>query len=185
MVNDILNDAENRMKSAIKVLEEDLEGIRTGRATPALVEKLTVDYYGMPTPFSQVSTISIPDARTIMIRPFESSLLKAMEKAIQTSDLGLTPSNDGKAIRLTLPPLTEERRKDLMKIVSNRLEDARVSVRNVRRDVIKDLKDGEKEKLISEDEKKKGEDKIQKLTDQWILKVDEIGKHKEKEIMEV
>lgn len=185
MVNDILNDAENRMKSAIKVLEEDLEGIRTGRATPALVEKLTVEYYGMQTPFNQVANISIPDARTILIRPFEASLLKAMEKSIQSSDLGLTPSNDGKSIRLMLPPLTEDRRKELMKIVSSRLEDARISIRNVRRDVIKDLKDSEKEKLISEDEKKKGEDKIQKLTDQWITQVDEVGKHKEKEIMEV
>lgn len=185
MVNDILNDAENRMKSAIKVLEEDLEGIRTGRATPALVEKLMVEYYGMQTPFNQVANISIPDARTILIRPFEASLLKAMEKSIQSSDLGLTPSNDGKSIRLMLPPLTEDRRKELMKIVSSRLEDARISIRNVRRDVIKDLKDSEKEKLISEDEKKKGEDKIQKLTDQWITQVDEVGKHKEKEIMEV
>ncbi|MHC1772594.1 MAG: ribosome recycling factor [Flexilinea sp.] len=185
MVNDILNDAENRMKSAIKVLEEDLDGIRTGRATPALVEKLMVEYYGMQTPFNQVANISIPDARTILIRPFEASLLKAMEKAIQSSDLGLTPSNDGKSIRLMLPPLTEDRRKELMKVVNNRLEDTRISIRNVRRDVIKDLKDTEKEKLISEDEKKKGEDKIQKLTDQWIVQVDEVGKHKEKEIMEV
>lgn len=185
MVNDILNDAENRMKSAIKVLEEDLDGIRTGRATPALVEKLMVEYYGMQTPFNQVANISIPDARTILIRPFEASLLKAMEKAIQSSDLGLTPSNDGKSIRLMLPPLTEDRRKELMKVVNNRLEDTRISIRNVRRDVIKDLKDTEKEKLISEDEKKKGEDKIQKLTDQWIMQVDEVGKHKEKEIMEV
>ncbi len=185
MVNDILNDAENRMKSAIKVLEEDLEGIRTGRATPALVERLTVEYYGAPTPFSQVSTISIPDARTIMVRPFESSLIKAMEKVIQTSELGLTPSNDGKAIRLTLPPLTEERRRDLMKLVNNRLEEARVAVRNVRRDIMKDLKDGEKEKLFSEDERKKAEERLQKVTDQWIVKVDEVGKAKEKEIMEV
>jgi len=185
MINDVLDDAENRMKSAIKVLEEDLEGIRTGRATPALVEKLMVEYYGMPTPFNQVSTISIPDARTILIRPFESSLIKAMEKSLQASELGLTPSNDGKSIRLMLPPLTEERRRDLMKIVNNRLEDARVAIRNIRRDVIKDIKDFEKEKMISEDDRKKGEDKIQKLVDQWITQIDEVGRHKEKEIMEV
>jgi len=185
MINEVLDDAENRMKSAIKVLEDDLEGIRTGRATPTLVEKLIVEYYGMPTPFNQVSTISIPDARTILIRPFESSLIKAMEKSIQASELGLTPSNDGKSIRLMLPPLTEERRRDLMKVVNNRLEDARVAIRNIRRDVIKDIKDFEKEKMISEDDRKKGEEKIQKLIDQYIAQIDEVGRHKEKEIMEV
>jgi len=185
MINEVLDDAENRMKSAIKVLEDDLEGIRTGRATPTLVEKLIVEYYGMPTPFNQVSTISIPDARTILIRPFESSLIKAMEKSIQASELGLTPSNDGKSIRLMLPPLTEERRRDLMKVVNNRLEEARVAIRNIRRDVIKDIKDFEKEKMISEDDRKKGEEKIQKLIDQYIAQIDEVGRHKEKEIMEV
>ncbi len=185
MVNDILSDAEARMKSAIKALEEDLEGIRTGRATPALVDKLTVDYYGMPTPFNQVANISIPDAKTILIRPFESSLLRQMEKSIQASELGLTPSNDGKSIRLMLPPLTEDRRRDLMKLVNNRLEEARVAIRNIRRDAIKDLKDAEKEKMISEDELKKAEERTQKATDQWVSQVDEVGKLKEKEIMEV
>lgn len=185
MINEIITDAENRMKSAIRVLEEDLAGIRTGRATPALVEKLTVDYYGMPTPFVQVANISIPDAKTILIRPFESNMIRPMEKSIQASDLGLTPSNDGKAIRLMLPPLTEQRRLDLMKVVNNRLEEARVAVRNIRRDGIKDIKDFEKEKLISEDEQKRGEDRLQKLTDQYVAQVDEVGKAKEKEVMEV
>ena len=185
MINDILNDGEARMKGAISALQEELDGIRTGRATPALVEKLTVDYYGVPTPFNQVSNITIPDARTIMIRPFDPSLIRAMTKSIQSSDLGLTPNDDGKAIRLMLPPLTEDRRKDLVKQVSSRLEESRVAIRNVRRDIIKDLKDAEKEKLITEDERKKGEEKIQKLTDNWTAKVDEVGKKKEKEIMEV
>ena len=180
MINDILNDGESRMNGAINALQEELDGIRTGRATPALVEKLTVEYYGVPTPFNQVSNITIPDARTIMIRPFDPTLIRAMSKSIQASDLGLTPSDDGKAIRLMLPPLTEDRRKDLAK-----QEEARVAIRNVRRDIIKDLKDAEKEKLITEDERKKGEEKIQKLTDTWTAKVDEVGKKKEKEIMEV
>lgn len=185
MIEEILNDAENRMKSTIKVLEEDLEGIRTGRATPALVERLTVEYYGMQTPFNQVSNISIPDARTILIRPFETSILRDMEKAIQMSDLGLTPSNDGKSIRLMLPPLTEERRRDLLKVVNNRLEEARIAIRNIRRDINKDLKDLEKEKLISEDDLKRSDDKVTKLTDKWINQVEEVGKRKEAEVMEV
>ena len=185
MINDILNDGESRMKGAINALQDELDGIRTGRATPALVDKLTVEYYGVPTPFNQVSNITIPDARTILIRPFDPTLIRAMSKAIQASDLGLTPSDDGKAIRLMLPPLTEDRRKDLAKQVSNRLEESRVAIRNVRRDIMKDLKDAEKEKLITEDERKKGEEKIQKLTDTWTDKVEEVGKKKEKEIMEV
>ena len=185
MINDILNDGESRMKGAISALQEELDGIRTGRATPALVDKLTVEYYGVQTPFNQVSNITIPDARTIMIRPFDPTLIRAMSKAIQASDLGLTPSDDGNAIRLMLPPLTEDRRKDLAKQVSNRLEESRVAIRNVRRDIMKDLKDAEKEKLITEDDRKKGEEKIQKLTDTWTAKVEEVGKKKEKEIMEV
>lgn len=185
MIQDILNDAESRMKGALSVLKTDLEGIRTGRATPALVERLEVDYYGSATPFNQVSTISIPDARTILIRPFDASMIRAMEKVIQSSDLGLTPSNDGKSIRLMLPPLTEQRRKDLMKIVNTRLEEARVAIRNVRRDAVRDMKDAEKEKLVSEDDLKKGEDKLQKLTDKMVAEVDTIGKKKEVEIMEV
>lgn len=185
MIDSIISDAEGRMKGAIKALEEDLDGIRTGRATPALVEKLSIDYYGTTTPFNQLANINIPDARTIMIRPFDPSLIRDMSKAIQASDLGLTPSDDGKAIRLMLPPLTEERRKELAKVTSNRVEEARVAVRNIRRDVNRDLKDGEKEKLFSEDERKKGEDRIQKVTEEYISKLEEVGKRKEKEIMEV
>jgi ribosome recycling factor len=185
MLKELYNEAEERMKGAVEALEEDLSGIRTGRASPALVEKLSVEYYGMPTPLMQLATISVPESRMLMIRPFDATTLRNIERAIQASDLGLTPNNDGKAIRLNLPPLTEERRHDLVKLVHNRLEEARVAVRNVRRDGIKDLREFEHEKLISEDELEEGEDNLQKLTDKYIELVNEVGVRKEKEIMEV
>lgn len=185
MIKDILKDAENRMKGAIQALEEDLSGIRTGRANPSLVEKLPVEYYGMETPLLQLATISVPEARQLLIRPFDPSTLKLIEKAIQASELGLTPNNDGKVIRLNLPPLTEERRRDLVKFVHNRLEESRISIRNIRRDQMKDLKDFEKEKMISEDDLKLGEEELQKLTDKYIEEIDKVGERKEKEIMEV
>lgn len=185
MIKDILKDAENRMKSAIASLEEDLGGIRTGRANPALVEKLSVEYYGAETPLQQLASISVPEARALLIRPFDPTTLKAIEKAILASELGLTPNNDGKVIRLNLPALTEERRRDLVKVVHNRLEESRIAVRNIRRDSVKDMRDFEKEKMISEDDLKVGEEEIQKLTDKYIEEVDKVGEHKEKEIMEV
>jgi ribosome recycling factor len=185
MLKEAHNEAEERMKGALEALEEDLAGIRTGRASPALVEKLSVEYYGMPTPLMQLATISIPESRLIMIRPFDAATLRNIERAILASDLGLTPNNDGKAIRLNLPPLTEERRRDLVKLVHNRLEEARVAVRNVRRDGIKDLREFEHEKLISEDELEDGEENLQKLTDKYIEEVNGVGVRKEKEIMEV
>jgi ribosome recycling factor len=185
MLKEAQNEAVERMKGAVEALEEDLAGIRTGRASPALVEKLPVDYYGMPTSLMQLATISVPESRVLMIRPFDATSLRNIERAIQASDLGLTPNNDGKVIRLNLPPLTEERRHDLVKLVHNRLEEARVAVRNVRRDGIKDLREFEHEKLISEDELEEGEDDLQKLTDKYIELVNEVGVRKEKEIMEV
>lgn len=185
MLKEAHNEAEERMKGAVEALEEDLSGIRTGRASPALVEKLSVEYYDMPTPLMQLATISVPESRVLLIRPFDGTTLRNIERAIQASDLGLTPNNDGKVIRLNLPPLTEERRHDLVKLVHNRLEEARVAVRNVRRDGIKDLREFEHEKLISEDELEKGEDSLQKLTDKYIELVNEVGVRKEKEIMEV
>src|SRR5512139_1458249 len=185
MLKEVYKEAEARMKGAIEALEEDLSGIRTGRASPALVERLTVEYYGTPTPLMQLATISVPEPRMLMIRPFDSSTLRNIERALQASDLGLTPNNDGKVIRLNLPPLTEERRHDLVKLVHNRLEEARVAVRNVRRDGIKDLREFEHEKLISEDELEEGEDNLQKLTDKYIELINEVGVRKEKEIMEV
>ncbi len=185
MLKEAHNEAEERMRGAVEALEEDLAGIRTGRASPALVEKLSVEYYGMPTPLMQLATISVPESRMLLIRPFDGTTLRAIERSILASDLGLTPNNDGKVIRLNLPPLTEERRHDLVKLVHNRLEEARVAVRNVRRDGIKDLREFEHEKLISEDELKEGEENLQKLTDKYIEVVNEFGVHKEKEIMEV
>ncbi|MBN2501036.1 MAG: ribosome recycling factor [Anaerolineales bacterium] len=185
MINDALKDAYERMKSAMQSLEEDLAGIRTGRASPALVEKLQVEYYGTPTPLNQLASISVPEPRTLLIRPFDPASLKNIEKAIQVSDLGLTPNNDGKTIRLNLPVLTEERRRDLVKVVNNRVEEARVAVRNVRRDSIKDMREFEEEKLISEDDLKRGEDKIQELTDDFNQQIGEVGERKEKEVMEV
>ena len=185
MIKDILKEAENRMKGAIQSLENDLAVIRTGRATPALVEKLSVIYYDTPTPLMQLATISIPEPRSILIKPFDPSTLKDVERAILASDLGLTPNNDGKSIHLNLPPLTEERRRDLVKVVNGRVEEARVAVRNVRRDTQNDMRDFEKEKMISEDELKRGEDDLQKLTDRFVEDINKHGQEKEKEIMEV
>lgn len=185
MLKDIYKDAEGRMKGAVLALEEDLSGIRTGRASPALVERLQVEYYGMPTPLVQLASINIPEPRQIMIRPFDASSLKAIERAIQTSDLGLNPNNDGKAIRLNLPPLTEERRRDLVKIVHARVEEARVAVRNVRRDINKEMREYEEEKMISEDERERGEDELQEITNKYIELVNDVGERKEMEIMEV
>ncbi|MCL4562253.1 MAG: ribosome recycling factor [Chloroflexi bacterium] len=185
MIKDILKEAEVRMKGAIQSLEEDLSGIRTGRASPALIERLPIDYYGTATPLVQLATISAPDPRTLLIRPYDPSTLRAIERSIQASDLGLTPNNDGKVIRLNLPPLTEERRRDLVKVVHSRIEDSRVAVRNIRRDLLKDMREFEHEKMISEDDLKHGEEDLQKLTDRYIQQIDDIGVHKQKEIMEV
>ncbi len=185
MLNDVYKETEARMKGAIQSLEEDLSGIRTGRASPALVERLQVEYYGVSTPLVQLATISVPEPRMLLIRPFDSSSLKAIERAILASDLGLTPNNDGKTIRLILPPLTEERRRELVKVVHNRVEEARVAARNVRRDSIRDLRELQQEKLISEDELQKGEAELQKITDRYIEEINKIGERKEKEIMEI
>lgn len=185
MVRDALNEGEARMKGAVRSLEDDLATIRTGRASPALVERLTVEYYGTPTPLMQLATISAPEPRLLTIKPFDPTSLKDIERAILTSDLGLTPNNDGRLIRLNIPPLTEERRHDLVRVVRNRVEEGRVSVRNVRRDVLNDLREFEKEKIISEDEYKRGEDDLQKLTDRYIEKLNETGKRKETEVLEV
>ena len=185
MLKEVYSDAEGRMKGAIQVLEEDLGTIRTGRANPSLIEKLMVEYYGTPTPLIQLATITVPEARSLLIRPFDASTLKTIERTILASDLGLNPNNDGKSIRLNLPPLTEDRRRELVKVVSHRLEEARVAVRNVRRDAIKDLHEFEQEKMISEDECKRGEVELQKMTDKYIEEVGATGDRKEKEIMEV
>ncbi len=184
-IKDVLKDAEERMKSTLAVLEEDLKAMRTGRASGALVEKLLVDYYGVATPLFQLASISVPEPQVIAIRPYDKSTLKSIERAIQASELGLTPNNDGQIIRLTIPPLTQERRNDLQRLVQRRVEEARVSVRNIRRSAIEDVREFEKEKLISEDDSKRGQEDIQKLTDRYIGEVEEAGKRKEAEIMEV
>lgn len=185
MLKEVYQETEARMKGAIQALEDDLAGIRTGRAHPALVEKLPVEYYGTPTPLIQLASISVPEPRSLLIRPFDASALRSIERAIQISDLGLTPNNDGKTIRLNLPMLTEERRRDLVKLVHNRVEEARIAARNVRRDSIKDLREFLQEKMISEDEQKRGEEELQKITDRFIDEINAVGERKEKEILEV
>ena len=185
MIKEAFKEAEMRMKASVQALEDDLSGIRTGRATPALVDRLTVEYYGTPTPLRQLATFSVPEPRQIMIKPFDPSSIKDIERAILASDLGLTPGNDGKAIRLNLPPLTEDRRKELVRVVHGRVEEGRVALRNIRRDTIKDLREFENEKLISEDDLKRGEDDMQKLIDEYVEKMNEVGKTKEEEILEV
>lgn len=184
-VLDILKEAETRMHAAIQSLGDELSGIRTGRATPALVEKLSVDYYGTATPLVQLASISVPEPRSLLIRPFDPASLKNIERAIQVSDLSLTPNNDGKQIRLNLPVLTEDRRHELVKIVHNRLEDSRIAVRNIRRDLHNGMREFEKEKLFSEDDLKRGEEELQKVTDHYIEEINKLGVHKELEIMEV
>jgi len=183
MINDALQDAEDHMKGAIKALDESLNSVRTGRANPALVEKMVVEYYGQLTPLYQMAQISVPEAMQLMIKPFDKGSIKAIEKAIQNSDLKLTPNSDGIVIRLSLPMLTTERRREMVKIVHQKVEDGKVSVRNIRRSAMDDLKEYEKEKLISEDERADGEDKIQKLTDKYIAQVEQTGKRKEDEVM--
>jgi ribosome recycling factor len=185
MIKDALAEAEDRMKGAITALTNDLNTIRTGRASPALVERLDVQYYGTPTPLQQLATISAPEPRLLTIKPFDPASLKDIERAILASELGLTPNNDGKLIRLNIPALTEERRRQLTRVVHQRLEEGRVAVRNIRRSVHDDLRDFEKEKLISEDDLTRGEADLQKLTDRYVEKIDELGARKEAEIMEI
>lgn len=185
MIDDILLDAEDRMDKSIDALQADLRTIRTGRATPALVEHIPVTYYGMPTPLQQLAVIGIPEPRLITIRPFSAGDIGEIQKAILKSDLGITPTNDGKIIRLVLPPLTEERRRELVKLVHKRLEEAKVSVRNIRRDANKLLEAAEKDKEISEDDLHAAREEIQELLDRYIERIDKIGQAKEAEIMEV
>lgn len=184
MLNEVLKETEDKMKSTIHVLEEDLSTVRTGRASTALVEKIDVEYYGTPTPLFQLASISVPEPQLISIRPFDKSTTGLIEKAILKADIGLNPANDGTNIRLNIPPLTTERRKELVKQMGKRLEDAKVAIRNIRRTGIDDVREIEKEKMISEDEMHGGHDKIQELTNKYIAEIDDIGKRKEHEIME-
>ncbi len=180
-----MTNAENKMNKAIAALENDLASIRAGRANPAILDKITVEYYGAQTPLAQVGTISVPEARSLVIQPWDVSVLKEIEKAILASDIGITPNNDGKSIRLNFPPLTEERRKELSKGISKRGEDGKVAVRNIRRDALEQFKKQKKDGEITEDDLKGLEDKIQKLTDKFVKEIDTIIAAKTKEIMEV
>ena len=185
MIDDVLLETEDKMDKTVAALRSDLLVIRTGRASPALVERLVVECYGSTMPLNQVATIAVPDPRLLTIRPWDLSVIGSIEKAILKSELGLTPHNDGKIIRLPIPALTDERRRDLSKMVNRRVEEARVAIRNLRRDGLKDLGDLQKGKEISEDDFYKAKDDLQKLTDDYIKKVDELGELKQAEIMEV
>ncbi|KUG03624.1 ribosome recycling factor [hydrocarbon metagenome] len=185
MIKDILHDAEEKMQKSIEFLAKDLSTLRAGRANPAMVEKITVEYYGETTPINQLGNITVPEARLLVIQPWDKSIIPDIEKAIFRSDLGITPSNDGVVIRIAVPQLTEERRKDLVKVVKKKGEEAKVAIRNIRRESNDLLKMSEKEKLISEDENKKGMDEIQKFTDKYVKNVDLVLQAKEKDIMEV
>lgn len=185
MIKDLLTELNGRMSKTVDVLQSDLLTIRTGRASPALVERLQVEYYGTMSPLNQLASISVPEPRLITIRPWDATALSAIERAIHTSELGLTPQNDGKLIRLTIPRLTEERRRELVKVVQRRVEEGKIGLRNIRRDAIEDLREFEKEKLITEDEFHKGREQVQELTDDFATKMDELGQRKEQEIMEV
>lgn len=184
MIDEIQNDTQVRMRKSIEALKHEFAKIRTGRATPSLLEHITVEYYGNPTPLSQVAKVGVEDARTLSITPWEKTMIGPIEKAIMTSDLGLNPATAGTVIRVPMPPLTEERRRDLVKVVRHEAENGRVAVRNIRRDANNDLKSLVKDKAISEDEERRAQDSIQKLTDQSISEIDAMLAQKEKELME-
>ena len=185
MIDQVLQDAETRMEKTIEVLISDLASVRAGKASVSLLDKIVVDYYGAPTPLNQLASISAPEPRLLVVQPWDKTAIQAIEKAILKSDLGLNPGNDGNIIRINIPQLTQERRKELVKVIKKRAEEARVAVRNIRRDINDNLKNLEKNKEVSEDESKKGLDKAQKITDKFIVEVDNVYNKKEKEIMEV
>jgi ribosome recycling factor len=184
-VDSALNDAAEKMDKAISVLKDELAGVRTGRATPALLSRLTVDYYGTQVPIQQLASFSVPEPRTLVIQPFDKNAISAMEKAIQASDIGITPSNDGQVIRLSFPALTEERRKELVKLVHHRGEEGRIAVRNVRRHSKDELEKLERDGAISEDDLVRSEKELQKLTDKHVSMIDEVIAHKERELKEI
>jgi len=184
-MHEVLKDAEDRMKKALSSLDKDFQRLRTGRASTTLLEGVRVEYYGTPTPLDQIASIATPDSRTITIQPWDRKAFTDIEKGIQKADLGLTPVNDGKIIRISIPPLTEDRRKDLVKVAKKYTEEAKVAVRNIRRDANELLKKKKSDKLISEDDLRKGQEDVQKLTDGYITKTDEAFSKKEKEVMEI
>jgi ribosome recycling factor len=185
MVKELYRDTEKKMEKSLESLGRDLASIRTGRASLSILEGITVEYYDTPTPLNQVATLSVPESRLIVIQPWDTTVIKDIEKVIMRSDLGLTPSNDGKVVRIPIPPLTEERRVQLVKVVKRHGEDCKVAVRNIRRDAISEAKEFEKEKIVSEDDLHRAQDEIQKITDRFIDRVDEVVQKKENEILEV
>lgn len=185
MINDLKKSSEEKMKKTISSLKEDFQSIRAGRANTSLLDKITVDYYGQQSPINQVAGLSAPEPRMLMISPWDPKLITEIEKSILKSDLGITPSNDGKVIRLIIPQLTEERRKDLTKVVGKNSEAAKIAIRNIRRDAMDEIKKAEKSKEITEDDRKSNEEEIQKLTDKYIEEIDKITKAKEIELMEI
>jgi len=185
MLSDVEREARSRMEAAVEALRSDLAAIRTGRASPALVERIRVEYYGTLTPLKELAGVSIPEPHQLLIRPWDPGALKDIERAILASDLGLTPNNDGQLIRLSIPPLTEERRRELARMVAKRVEEGKVAVRNIRRDVLADLKEMQNEKLITEDDYYEGREALQKITDEFTRLMDEVGQEKQNEIMQV
>lgn len=185
MIKESLQETESRMTKAIEALEVDLRTVRTGRASPALVERVIIDYYGTPTPLNQLAVISAPEPNLLVVRPYDPTSLSDIEKAIQQADLGLNPGNDGRIIRIPIPRLTEERRREMVKRVSRRVEEAKVALRNIRRDSLAEMREYESESLISEDDLARGQDQLQEVTDKYVQQVDEIGAHKERDIMEI
>jgi ribosome recycling factor len=184
-MDDLLQDAERRMDKSVEAAAHEFNTVRTGRASTALLDRVEIDYYGQKTPLKQLATINVPEPRLLTVQPYDPGSLKTIERAIQESDLGLTPSNDGKVIRLPIPQLTEERRKELVKIVRHLAEEGRVAVRNIRRDVMHDLKELVRDGEVGDDEERRAEDRAQKLTDEHVKRIDELLKRKEEEIMEV
>jgi ribosome recycling factor len=185
MSTETISSADHKMSRAVEAMERDFQAFRTGRASTALVERLTVDYYGTQTPLNQLAGISVPEAHQIVIQPWDRGVLGAIEKAIQKSDIGLTPNVDGTVVRLNIPPLTEDRRKDLVKSVHRRMEEAKVEIRNLRRDAADDLKKEERDGSVGTDESHRQLDQLQKTTDRWVSEVDRLGSAKEQEVMEV
>ncbi len=185
MIEDLISETEERMTRTVEAVEEDLKAVRTGRASPALVERVMVEYYGTPTPLKQLAVISAPEPQLLLIRPYDPSSIRAIEKAILQADLGLNPNNDGRVIRIPIPRLTEERRREMVKLVKRRVEEGKIALRNIRRDALEEMREYESEKLISEDDLRRGQDELQKVIDRFYEKVEELGKRKEREIMEI
>jgi ribosome recycling factor len=185
MIKELMSETEVRMDKTVEAMGEDFKSIRTGRASPALVERVMVEYYGIPTPLNQLAVISAPEPQMLLIRPYDAGSIAAIEKGILQADLGLNPGNDGRVIRIPIPRLTEERRRDLVKVVKRRVEESKVALRNIRRDTLEELREYESEKLISEDDLKRGQDELQKIIDRFTEKVDEAGARKEQDIMEI